>query len=89
MSAFMTATQSRALLHRSMQPRPSQITPELNAALIAETDEQIEVARHFATEMIEQRNYALAGYGFTEVTKMRRLSGYYAGKEGDDAAAAL
>jgi len=89
MSTFMTAAARRALLRRSMRPRASHVTPELNARLAADLDEQIEATRGYAEAMIEQRNHALAGRGFTEVARLEKLKDYYVGKEGDDAASAL
>lgn len=77
----MTATAARELLHGSMRPHPSHVTPELNAALSADTDEQIEAARRYAVEALAQGHLVCASYGFTEVTRMGKLRGYYAGKE--------
>ncbi len=84
MSPFMSAAATRDLYDRAQRPRPSHVTPELNARLIAGTNEQITAARSYATEMLEQRAFALAGYGFTEVARLERLREYYEGKERDD-----
>lgn len=87
MSPFMTAAAARDLLRRSMLPRPSQVTPELTAGLIALANEGIEAARGYAVEMIEQRAFALAGHGFAEAARLEKLRDFYKGtrEEGDDA----
>ena len=86
MPGFMTATAKRDLLRRAMLPRPSHATPELNAALIAATQEEIDAARHYAEAMLEQRNHALAGHGFVEARRLERHKAWLEGKRegGDD-----
>ncbi len=82
----MTAAATRALYDRAQRPRPSHVTPGLNAALAALTTEEIEAARAYAEAMIEQGAWELASRGFAEVTRLEELRSFYQGKreEGDD-----
>ncbi len=81
MPGFVTAAQARALYDRAQRAHPRRIDPELNARLIAGTNEQITAARSYATEMLEQRAFALAGYGFTEVARLEKLRDFYEGAQ--------
>ncbi len=86
MSAFLTASQARALYDRAQRRRKSHVTPALNAALIADLDEQIIAARNYAEAMMKQGYLASADWGYKEVRRMTKLRDFYAGKrkEGDD-----
>lgn len=64
MSAFMTAAQSRDLYRRALRPRPTHVTPELEAALIDLADQSVAAANEYAVAMIEQGQLGLATYGY-------------------------
>ncbi len=86
MPPFMTATQARALYDRAQCPRPSQVTPELNAALAAMLTGEIRVARESGAGMAAQGHNGPAAYVFSEMARMGKLREFYTGKreEGDD-----
>ncbi len=85
----MTAPQARALLDcamraddlydRAQRPRPSHVTPALNAALAAMLTGEIRVARESAAVMAAQGHNGPAAYVFTEVRRMGKLRAYYTG----------
>ena len=96
MPGYITAPQARALLDRAMRaddlydraqcPRPSHVTPRLNAALAAMLADEIRVARASGAVMAAQGHNGPAAYVFAEVRRMTELRGFYQGrgKEGDD-----
>ncbi len=86
MPGYMTATAARALYDRAQRPRPSHVTPALNAALAAMLAGEIRVARESAAVMAAQGHNGCAAGVFAEVARMGKLRGFYAGKseEGDD-----
>ncbi len=86
MPGFMTATAARALYDRAQRPRPSHVTPRLNAALAAMLADEIRVARENAAAMAAQGHNGPAAYVFAEVARMGKLRGFYQGtsEEGDD-----
>ncbi len=91
MSGFLSATATRALYDRAQRPRPSHVTPRLrsrehNAALAAMLADEIRVARESGAIMAAQGHNGCAAGMFSEVARMGKLRGFYAGKseEGDD-----
>ena len=86
MSGYMSAAAARALYDRAQRPRPSHVTPELNAALAAMLAGEIRVARESAAVMAAQGHNGPAAFVFSEVRRMTELQGFYRGKreEGDD-----
>ena len=92
----MTAPQARALLDcamraddlydRARRPRPSHVTPRLNAALAAMLAGEIRVARESGAVMAAQGHNGCAAGVFAEVARMGKLRGFYRGRdeEGDD-----
>lgn len=87
MSPFMTAAAARVFYDRAQRPRPSHMTPRLNAALSAMLAGEIRVARESAAVMAAQGHNGPAAYVFSEVRRMTELRGFYQGerKEGNDA----
>ena len=83
-SSFMTAAATRALYDRAQRPRPSHVTPELNAALAAMLAGEIRVARESGAVMAAQGHNGCAAGVFAEVRRMTELRGYYQGKEESD-----
>ncbi len=86
MFGYMAAAAARALYDRAQCPRPSHVTPELNAALSVMLAGEIRVARESAAVMAAQGHNGPAAYVFAEVRRMTELRGFYQGKseEGDD-----
>ena len=86
MPGYMTATQARALYDRAQRPRPSRVTPRLNAALAAMLTGEIRVARESGAVMAAQGHNGPAAFVFTEMRRMTELREFYKGKseEGDD-----
>ena len=80
MPGYITAPQARALYDRAQRPRPSHVTPELNAALAAMLAGEIRVARESAAVMAAQGHNGPAAYVFAEVRRMAELRGFYQGK---------
>ncbi len=84
MPGYMTAAQARALYDRAQRPRPSHVTQrlrsrELNAALAAMLTDEIRVARESGAVMAAQGHNGPAAYVFSEVARMGKLRGFYAG----------
>ena len=86
MPGYMTATQARDLYDRAQRPRPSHVTPRLNAALSTMLTGEIRVARESGAVMAAQGHNGPAAFVFAEVRRMTKLRGFYQGrgKEGDD-----
>ncbi len=96
MPGFMTATQAREqldcamraddLYDRAQRPRPSHVTPRLNAALAAMLAGELRVARESGAVMAAQGHNGCAAGVFSEVARMGKLRGFYRGtsEEGDD-----
>ena len=86
MPGYMTAPATRALYDRAQRPRPSHVTPELNAALAAMLADEIRVARASGAVMAAQGHNGPAAYVFSEVRRMTELREFCRGKreEGND-----
>jgi len=79
MSGYMTAAQHRDLLLRSMRPRPSHITPELRAAQIAATQQDIDSAREYMAETAAQGRTICGAFGASEVRRLEMCKAYWEG----------
>lgn len=84
MSAYMTAAATRALYDRAMRPRPSHVTPELTATLVADLEEQIAAARDYAEAMLKQGYLASADWGYKEVERLEKLRDFYQNKRKEE-----
>ncbi len=86
MPGYMTAPQARALYDRAQRPRPSHVTPRLNAALAAMLTGEIRVARESGAVMAVQGHNGPAAGVFAEAARMGKLREFYQGRdeEGDD-----
>lgn len=87
MPGYMSAAAARDFYDRATRPRPSHVTPELTAALVADLEEQIHVTRESASGMMRQGWPLIAAFMFGEVARFGKHRDFCQGtrKEGKDA----